>query len=501
MKKSIIGKVSIICTVLCLSFSCERDGEIVFSQTGVPVDLGLSVKWASCNVGANSPEDYGGYFAWGEVIPKKRYSAANNSYKSYLKILPPYADAAHVNWGGSWRMPTDAELTELCEQCTWTWTTQNGVEGYKVTSKSNGNSIFLPAAGDRRDSSLYGAGRYGSYWSSSLSNNPDDAWGMSFYYLSDVGRGNHPRYYGSTVRPVLDGDLTVTTELVTQITETSAVACGNITCSVPINDDLSVTERGFNIYTYSPTIYNTKIVEGSGIGSFSCNLTNLQPNTTYCVRAYAINSIGIEYGEEIRFTTKQPTFENGYEYIDLGLSVKWATMNVGASSLEDYGDYFAWGETEPVEVYDLSTYKYCNGSSTSLTKYNTNSSYGTVDNKTQLDLSDDAAHVNWGGSWRMPTNAELTELRNNCTWKWTTQNGVKGYKVTSKSNGNSIFLPAAGYRNDSSLKYAGSDGNYWSSSLGQDYPYNARSVYFSSSDVSGNNDRRSDGLSVRPVCP
>ena len=202
MKKSIIGKVSIICTVLCLSFSCERDGEIVFSQTGVPVDLGLSVKWASCNVGANSPEDYGDYFAWGEVIPKKRYSAANNSYKYYLKILPPYADAAHVNWGGSWRMPTDAELTELCEQCTWTWTTQNGVEGYKVTSKSNGNSIFLPAAGYRRDSSLNYAGRYGYYWSSSLdTGDPYHAWNVHFY-SGDVLRDYHNRCYGYTIRPV-----------------------------------------------------------------------------------------------------------------------------------------------------------------------------------------------------------------------------------------------------------------------------------------------------------
>ena len=154
---------------------------------------------------------------------------------------------------------------------------------------------------------------------------------------------------------------------------------------------------------------------------------------------------------------------NGHEYVDLGLSVKWATCNVGAVSPEDYGDYFAWGETEPKDYYDWSTYKWCNGSYDTLTKYCTDSKYGTVDNKTVLDLEDDAAHVNWGGDWRMPTKAEQDELYNNCTWEWTTQNGVNGYKVTSKINGNSIFLPAAGYCGYGGVLGQGGYGYYWSS--------------------------------------
>ena len=192
--------------------------------------------------------------------------------------------------------------------------------------------------------------------------------------------------------------------------------------------------------------------------------------------------------------------ENGYEYVDLGLSVKWATCNVGATKPEDYGDYFAWGETEPKSTYDWSTYKYCNGSYNTLTKYNNSSSYGTVDNKTTLDLIDDAARANWGGSWRMPTKAEQDELRNNCTWTWTTQNGVNGYKVTG-TNGNSIFLPAAGCRYDSSLNIAGSYGFYWSSSLNSGYPSDAYYLYFSSSSVDWDRDYRYYGHSVRPVCP
>ena len=192
-----------------------------------------------------------------------------------------------------------------------------------------------------------------------------------------------------------------------------------------------------------------------------------------------------------------------HEYVDLGLSVKWATCNVGATKPEEYGDYFAWGETQPKSTYDWSTYKWCRGSYDTQTKYCTNSSYGTVDNKTTLELSDDAARANWGGSWRMPTDAELTELREQCTWTWTTQNGVYGYKVTSKKSGytnKSIFLPAAGYRRGSSLGSAGSDGYYWSSSLGTDDPDYAWHVYFYSGYVNRRRSRRDYGFSVRPVC-
>ena len=193
-----------------------------------------------------------------------------------------------------------------------------------------------------------------------------------------------------------------------------------------------------------------------------------------------------------------------HEYVDLGLSVKWATCNVGATKPEEYGDYFAWGETQPKEVYDWSTYVWCEGSAKTLTQYNNDISYGTVDNKTTLELSDDAACANWGGSWRMPTDAESTELREQCTWTWTTQNGVYGYKVTSKKSGytnKSIFLPAAGLRDDSSPLFgAGSRGYYWSSSLYTDIPCDACGLNFKSGDVNRGGNYRHFGFSVRPVC-
>ena len=205
--------------------------------------------------------------------------------------------------------------------------------------------------------------------------------------------------------------------------------------------------------------------------------------------------------DSISFTAPATGTENGHEYVDLGLpsGTKWATCNIGATTPEGYGDYYAWGETEPKTTYNWSTYKWCKGSATTLTKYNTRSSYGTVDNKTVLELADDAARANWGGAWRMPTDAEWTELRENCTWTWTTKNGVNGYEVKSNINGNSIFLPAAGFRYGDDLRVAGDNGNYWSSSLGTDYPDVAWGVFFGSDYVYRGYVDRFYGRSVRPV--
>ena len=186
--------------------------------------------------------------------------------------------------------------------------------------------------------------------------------------------------------------------------------------------------------------------------------------------------------------------------VDLGLSVLWASMNVGASNPEEYGDYFAWGETKPKNHYAWSTYKWCNGSSSTLTKYCTDSKLGIVDNKTVLELSDDAAHANWGGTWRMPTEDECSELIRKCTLEWITQNGVDGYRATGL-NGNSIFLPAAGYYDSVGWSPYDQHGCYWSSSL---YTSNNSSAYRVSILNSGfgmGGNTRNAGFSVRPVCP
>ena len=195
--------------------------------------------------------------------------------------------------------------------------------------------------------------------------------------------------------------------------------------------------------------------------------------------------------------------DDSHEWVDLGLpsGTLWATCNVGASAPEEYGDYFAWGETEPKEVYNWTKYKWCNGSLSTLTKYCNNSSYGYngfVDDKTELDPEDDAAYVNWGENWRIPTKAQQDELRGNCTWTWTTQNGVNGHLVTGP-NGKSLFLPAAGSRYDGTLYDAGSYGNYWSRTLNSGGPSIAYSVHFNSEYVSWGSSYRYVGFTVRAV--
>ena len=183
------------------------------------------------------------------------------------------------------------------------------------------------------------------------------------------------------------------------------------------------------------------------------------------------------------------------EAVDLGVSVKWATCNLGATKPEEYGNYYAWGETTTKSDYSWSTYKY---GSDALTKYCTDSHYGTVDNKTTLEAGDDAATQNWGGNWRMPTIEEWEELFEKCTWKWTTLNGVNGYEVKA-TNGNSIFLPAAGCRDYDELYDAGSYGYFWSSSLSTSYPSSAQGVSFGSGTRRTGSSRRHCGHSVRPV--
>ncbi len=198
-----------------------------------------------------------------------------------------------------------------------------------------------------------------------------------------------------------------------------------------------------------------------------------------------------------------------YAYVDLGLpsGTLWATTNVGAVFPADYGDYFAWGETTPKSNYVWSTYKY-GLDPYELTKYNWSSYYGTVDNKTQLETSDDAATANWGNDWCMPTKTQQAELRNNIytIWTRTTQTNSKGesingYRIVSKSNGNSIFLPATGCREGTSFELAGESGFYWSSSLCSDSPDLASFMYFFSDSgwMDWGDEDRCDGFSVRPV--
>lgn len=299
-------------------------------------------------------------------------------------------------------------------------------------------------------------------------------------------------------------DPLVTTSQVTSITQVSAL-CGGVV----VNDGgADLVEYGICWGTNStPTINGNHCdaTEGSGYENFSVNMTSLEPNTAYYVRAYATNSAGkTGYGNEESFFTLQiggsTGSYNGHDYVDLGLpsGTLWATCNVGANTPDGFGDYFAWGEIAPKSVYDWSTYKYCNGSGTTLTKYCNNSSYGNngfSDTLTVLLPGDDAATVNWGNGWCMPTYDQMAELYQYTSNTWITQNGVNGCLFTA-NNGNTLFLPAAGRRYDG-LYEVGQVGNYWSSSLR--IASGAWGFFFSSGGCTVSYRGRYLGLSVRAV--
>lgn len=468
------------------------------------VDLGLpsGLKWAACNVGAKTPEQCGNYYAWGETKPKDEYSQSNSL--TYNKQIDDFSgnaqyDAATANWGGEWRMPTNNEMKELRTECTWEWIKQNGVKGYKVTGL-NGNSIFLPAVGYFLGSTFNSesCGR-SCYWTSASETSANYAatilsFNSSSYGIKNSNESEAYRYIGYTVRPV-KSRVGIETPCVTA----SVVESTDITAIIKTyatDGSAELIERGFYWGTNpNPSETDNKVVLENTVGNNTNTLVNLTPNTTYYVKAYATNSEGTSYSEVVSFTTLAESAYN--EYVDLGLpsGLKWATCNVGANSPEEYGNCYAWGEVVTKTDYSSSSNCPTYGLTTSQLQVQ-----GYIDGEGNLTAQYDAATANWGGNWRMPTKAEMQELIDNCTWEWTTQNGVKGYKVTGP-NGNYIFIPAAGYRNGGSLLYAGRNGIYWSST-----PYGSNSdnddacnLNFDSVNLGMSSSKRYYGRSVRPV--
>jgi len=543
MKRTILRLTSILVVAAMVGVACTPDDELKENennsgdnknpQEAIPeaVDLGLSVKWATFNVGASNPEESGDFYAWGETEPKTDYSWETykwcnvsdttmtkycndseygyNGYTDFLTILEASDDVASVKWGGSWRMPTQAEFEELSNSsnCTWTWTTQNGVNGYLVTSKKSGYegaSIFLPAAGHRCDTILNNVGDYGDYRSSSLfTTYPCGAWNLDFYSHYRYMDNNY-RYFGFSVRPVCPSE-----EWLSHITV--SIDKDTVSLFVRENSELKADVYYDNEKYSSPvtirwtsdnpsvaTVNDEGIItaKGEGTCTVTANLGTAQSSCTVVVKN--------PYGNE-----------NGYEYVDLGLSVKWATCNVGASKPEEWGNYYAWGETEPKTNYTYDNYRYFVSGSMDAGGYHYNpytvvfSKYNDID-KIVLDPEDDVAHVKWGGNWRMPTQEEWKELVDNCIWLRYDENGVSGYRVY-KQGGNIkspfIFIPDAGtidygYHDDS-----GSNGAYWTSEIALRDNCYSFGYYGGWKGEHGytwgvyNYLNRCTGLSVRPVCP
>lgn len=491
-----IGNATITVKTINGDFSAHCSVHVSLPPTPEAIDLGLSVMWASHNVGATRPEDYGQYYAWGETETKdtygwNTYKWCNGSYSTLTKyntnsncgsvdnktILELEDDVAHSVFGSAWRMPTEEEFKELTDNCTSEWTTQNGVAGYRFTSKKNGHSIFLPAAGN----SGYQEDPYGWYWSSTLNEN-SVLHPLILYFGSGflgIGSSHDDRSMGQSVRPVYENGIKIT-GINLNYTDMSMLSGEVFTLTATISPDNATIKDVIwsSNNTAVATVDQNGNVTAVKDGNATITATTLNGHTASC--AINVQSSGTP---------------GAYEAIDLGLSVKWASFNVGATKPEEYGDYFAWGETDTKETYDWDTYKWCNGSYDSLTKYCTQSSYGSVDNKVVLQQEDDVAQTIWKDKWRMPTIEEFDELIKNCDAVWTKLNGIEGTKFTSMENGNCIFLPAAG-----NSGYPGHNGWYWTSSLFPNSPYVAYPIlvterFITYEELVG----RYDGMTIRPV--
>ena len=502
------------------------------------VDLGLSVNWATFNIGAMAPEQTGDYYAWGETYTKRsslyyedwyNYIFGNGEYYDLTKycgdnktILDPEDDVAHMAWGDNWRMPTKEELEELINNCTWT---RKG-SGYVISSNIPGHedcSIFLPDASGYGNEGL--ASRYGSgYWSSSLYTEEQKcAWALYADRRSNSGPvlSYLERRVGFAIRAVSPSE------------NYSSINAASIKMNCPMVyvqagktfDLVAVAKNSFGVtldnLEWTSSDNNVATVSESG----QINALNIGT----CLISAAIGSSKATCKVNV---IAAATPDADPEYVDLGLSVKWATFNVGAYNPEEYGDYFTWGETEPyyetyyaqseipvwksgkTEGYHWLYYKHgpCDNSSYELIKYCYESYYGKdgfVDRKYNLEPEDDVAHMKWGGDWRMPSKREFEELCSSCTWTWTTLNGVNGYNVTSNIPGyedRSIFLPAAGARMWTDLNGLGERCFYWSSELYD--RFNPLNAFCLSTDMSNgdqvaytSSDARANGLTVRPVCP
>lgn len=357
----------------CLSYDNITDGETYIfsvikdstpvdpdSEFPIPeaVDLGLSVRWAEWNMGAQEAADFGLYFGWGDVAGDmtstnpydyaKGFNAADKTIAGNAKF-----DVAALRWGGKWRMPTEAELLELAENSTWTReerhsATGERISGYLVTSKISGNSIFLPAGGYYEGTQSDRVNSYALYWSADF----DTSEGLPIYYRMNSSpiRKTNVKYMRTLIRPVYDDG----------------------------SDDTPDTDN--------------------------------------------------------------------HEYVDLGLSSLWSTVNLGATNQEDKGDYYAWGETEPKTSFTKEEYEH----------YDSNTGgFKDIGNEIS-DTEYDAIKKKWGGKWHMPTYYDFQELCEQCTWRNYKINEVEGYKVTGP-NGNSIFLPSTGYYTATSTEPAYSD--------------------------------------------
>ena len=471
--------------------------------------------WATTNIGADEPWEYGYYFWWGDTVGYKRDNdkwvacdGSNSNFSfdsgnvvthgesiSTLKsdgwitvdnIITLECDAAHVQWGGDWRMPTKQELRDLIDNCDWEWTTMNGVNGYVVRGRGNYAlaSIFFPCAGLGYETLLNSSGSYGFCWASMPNPDFDDSWGI-YFGSGGHGTGSYYRYRGHSVRPVQD-EINVRYGMVTfEVGGGSSVNPVSIPVGKTMGQLPTPMREGYTFLGWFTA------AEG---GVAVTPETVVTADMTIMIYARWESVISADVHEKVQLWEGGPY---------------WATTNIGAEKPEDYGYYFWWGDTVGYKregnkwvASDGSNFNFSFTESNTPTcgkDISTLISEGWITADGALAPEHDAAQAHWGGDWRMPTKQECDDLNSKCDWIWTTMNGVNGYVVRGRGEyaSNSIFLPCAGSGYGTSLYSAGSDGYYWSSVPDSDDSSAWNLLFFSSSRTDYS--YRYYGQSVRPV--
>ena len=494
------GESSITATAGDIKATCV----VIVKYEIVPVDLGLSVLWASANIEANAPGDSGNYYAWGELKPKDIYewstyiwcpsgiapdpltydeSLTKYNYVDNKTELEMEDDVAHVVMGDAWRLPTETEIDELImtksnANYKWTLTKVDDRMGSLVEYLVNGNSIFLPYVGTIGENGPMLLDNVGYYWSSSRTNYFDDAW-MLYVSSASVTKTRSDRCYARSVRPVKGFVKVKTVDM-------------NASEELRVGDtyQLRITIKPDNAYDKTVT-------------------WNSSDNSIATVEDGLITAVKVGTAKitaKVGDITKECTVSvfEPYTSVDLGLSVNWATINVGAKYLCEPGEPFSWGETKIKEDYSWNTYKW-GKSETYLKKYITKEGYyNDVDNLTRLESNDDVANVLLGNGWRVPTIEEWNELVTKCTWTWEWKtkddHGIYGYTIVGPNN-NIIFLPCAGGTKGEYKQSNYNNGSYWSSDVNQEEPIKAYELFFSESSYFTTSVARYMGNAIRGVKP
>ena len=523
--------------------------------------------WATCNLGATKPEEYGYYFWWGDTVGYKRkggtwklgyfYSGvtwvssageemrsspfSSSSCPTYDKSnsqlltedyidstgkLVAAHDAATAHLGAPWRMPTDAELSALVNNCDTEWTTQNGVSGRLVKGRGEyaQKSIFLPAAGYARDDCLTNLGDDGNFWSSTPYS-VSSLGACSLYFTSgDFYSSASSCHNGHPVRPVRG--FSGASDLVAAATSHLSIDCTNLG-RIEVLGVVAQQRYPWNgLVDVTVTIQGTAEEVADTICTFA--VTNSVSKTAIPARHISRNEDDVGSGNiwTRKFIWDAKADVGAFAIDDVALTVTakpicvqlwedgpyWAECNVGATKPEECGYYFWWGDTVGymrnandngwISVKDLTDFTFSSGSCPTYGKNNSQlQSEGYIDSAGNLVAAHDAATAHLGAPWRMPTDAEFSALFNNCDTKWTSCNGVSGFLVKGRGSytSKSIFLPAAGYGYDSGLRDFGSNGVYWPSSLSSDGLVYEYALTFLSHDFDRYTDTRSYGESVRPV--